>query len=116
MKPEAFIELYLRKLKEFVNKNSFILVDREATKRFMASRGMSMAMLTDVILALESKDCFDGPEPDRDPRYADKWTVAEFAPMYQGEMIYLKMSIRMDVERAKCLSVKAYIERRDIDD
>ena len=46
----------------------------------MASRGMSMVMLTDVILSLEPKDCFDDPEADRDPTYAT-WTVAEFAPV-----------------------------------
>ena len=75
-----------------------------------------MDMLTDVILSLKPEDCFDGPEPDRDPRYADKWTVAEFSPAYRGEPLYLKMSIRVDVERAKCLSVKAYVERRGVDD
>ena len=79
----------------------------------MASRGMSTGMLTDLILSLNPEDCFDGPEPDRDPRFADKWTVAEFAPYYQGETLYLKMSIRVDAERAKCLSVKAFVERRD---
>lgn len=70
-----------------------------------------MDALTDIILSLRPEDCFDGPEPDRDPRYAEKWTVAEFSPTYCGELIYLKMSIRADVERAKCLSVKAYVER-----
>lgn len=116
MKPTAFIELYLHKLKEFVEKNSFILVEREATKQFMASRGMSMNSLTDVILSLSPEDCFDGPEADRDPRYAEKWTVAEFSPDYRGETLYLKMSIRMDAERVKCLSVKAYVEKRDADE
>lgn len=116
MKLTAFIELYLRQLKAFVEKNSFILVEREATKQFMASKGMSMGMLTDIILSLGPEDCFDGPEADRDPRFADKWTVAEFAPDYLGERLYLKMSIRVDVERAKCLSVKTYIERGDADD
>ena len=116
MKPAAFIELFLRQLKQFVEKNSFILVDREATRQFMASKGVSMGTLTDIILSLKPEDCFDGPEPDRDPLYADKWTVAEFAPDYQGETLYLKMSIRVDVERAKCLSVKAYVERRAADD
>ena len=115
MKPKAFIELYLRQLKEFVEKNSFILVDREATRQFMADRGMSMGMLTDVILSLKPEDCFDGPEADRDPKYANTWTVAEFAPEYRDEKLYLKMSIRVDVERAKCLSVKAYVERRNAD-
>ena len=78
--------------------------------------GMSMDMLTNVILSLEPEDCFDGPEADRDPRFAKKWTVAEFSPMFRGEQLYLKMSIRVDTERAKCLSVKAYIEKRDTDD
>ncbi len=116
MRPTAFIKLYLRQLKEFVEKNSFILVDREATRQFMASRGISMGMLTDVILSLKPEDCFDGPEADRDPKYAKEWTVAEFAPDYHGETLYLKMSIRIDAERVKCLSVKAYIGRRDADE
>lgn len=116
MKPTASIDLFLRLLKQFVEKNSFVLVDREATRQFMASRSMSMDMLTNVILSLRPEDCFDGPEADRDPRYADKWTVAEFSPTHRGELLYLKMSIRVDVERAKCLSVKAYVERRDADD
>ena len=115
MKPAALIELFLRQLKQYVEKNSFILVEREANEQFMASRGMSMDMLKNVILSLRPEDCFDGPEADRDPRYAGKWTVAEFSPTYHGELLYLKMSIRVDAERAKCLSVKAYVERRDAD-
>ena len=50
MKPPALIELFLRQPKQFVEKNSCILVEREASREFMASRGMSMVMLTDVIL------------------------------------------------------------------
>ncbi|MBQ3338088.1 MAG: hypothetical protein IJG82_00580 [Atopobiaceae bacterium] len=112
MKPRASIELFLHHLKLFVEKNSFILVDREASKQFLASRGMCVSMLTVVILTLSPDDCFDGPEPDRDPRFAEKWTVAEFSPTYLGERLYLKMSIRIDAKRAKCLSVKAYVEER----
>ena len=111
MKPAASIELFLRQLKLFVERNSFVLVNREASKRFMASRGMSMDMLTSIILSLRPEDCFDGTEADRDPRCAEKWTVAEFSPTYRGELLYLKMSIRVDAERAKCLSVKAFVER-----
>lgn len=70
MKPPALIELFLRQLKQYVEQNSFVLVDREASRGFMASRGMSMGMLTDVILSLKPGDCFDGPEPDRNPQYA----------------------------------------------
>ena len=116
MKPFASIELFLRCLKSFVGKKPLILVDREATNEFMRSRGMSMGMLTDIILSLDPEDCFDGPEADRDPRFADNWAVAEFAPYYLEEKLYLKMSIRVDTEQVKCLSVKAYIERRITND
>ena len=61
MKSPALIELFLIQLKQFVEKNSFILVTRDASKEFMASRDMSMETLTSVILSLEAKDCFDGP-------------------------------------------------------
>jgi len=67
-----------------VEKNSFILVDREANIQFMSSRGMSMEMLTDVILSLKPEDCFDGPEPDRDPRYAEKWTGGQLPNLHQS--------------------------------
>ena len=112
----ASIELFLRQLKLFVEKNSIIIVKREASVQFLASRGVSARGLEEIILNLTTADCFDGPEPDRDPRYADKWTVAEFAPLFLGERLYLKVSIRTDVERAKCLSVKAYMERRGSDE
>lgn len=59
---------------------------------------------------------FDGPEPDRDLRYSEKWTVAEFSPAYCGETLYLKLSIRVDVERCKCLSVKLYVDRKEVGD
>ena len=75
-----------------------------------------MDMLRDVILSLGPEDCFDGPEADRDARFADKWTVAEFSPTFRNEKLYLKVSIRVDIERAKCLSVKAYIERVNTND
>ena len=77
----------------------------------MASRGMSMDMLKDVILSLEPEDCFDSPEADRDVRFSDKWTVAELSPTYRNEKLYLMMSMRIDAGLANCLSVKAYIER-----
>ena len=40
-----------------------------------------------VILSLEPKDMFDGPEPDRDPRYSEKWTVAEFSPEHERDAV-----------------------------
>ena len=108
--------LFLHQVKAFVNKNGFILVPREQNRMFMAERGMTMDDLRQVVLTLEPKDMFDGPEPDRDLRYSEKWTVAEFSPAYCGETLYLKLSIRVDVERCKCLSVKLYLDRKEVGD
>lgn len=107
------IGLFLRKMKEIVESNGFILVEREASLEFMANMGITMDELKGVILSLASSDCFDGPEPDRDPRYGS-WTVAEFSPEAFGRTLYLKMSIRLDTERCKCLSVKLYRDRTEV--
>ena len=106
--------LFLYQAKMFVEKNGLVFVAREQSSAFMAERGMTMDDLRRVILALEPKDMFDGPEPDRDPSYSEKWTVAEFLPEYCGETLYLKLSIRLDAERCKCLSVKLYMDRQEV--
>ncbi len=111
MKTDAQIGLFLAKAKEFVSKHGVIFVDRDASRRFLADRNMTVRELEQIILSLGAVDCFDGPEPDRDERYRDRWTVAEFSPTHCGEKLYLKLSIRMDAERCKCLSVKLYTEK-----
>lgn len=110
-----FLPLFLAELKRFVTDGSLIFVPRHASREFMADRGMTTATLKEIILSLEVDDCFDGPEKDRDPRFADHWTVAEFSPSFQGEKFYLKLSICADTRQAKCLSVHAFIERREDD-
>lgn len=105
--------LFLLQAKKIVEKHGYILVPREQNRAFMAERGMTEDDLRQVILSLEPKDMFDGPEQDRDPRFREKWTVAEFSPEYENETLYVKLSIRVDVERCKCLSVKLYVDRRE---
>lgn len=105
------VSLFLMQMKEIVSKNGFILVERKASMEFLAESGMTLGELGEIILSLEPGDCFDGPEADRDPRYAERWTVAEFAPGSPAGTLYLKLSIRTDVERCKCLSVKLYRDR-----
>ena len=114
MKQKASIVLYLNAMKKYVRDNGVILVPRDQNIEFMAERGMTMEDLKGIIFCLETCDCFDGPEPDRDERYAD-WTVAEFSPTFQGERLYLKTSIKVSAERCKCLSVKLYAEKEDGD-
>lgn len=110
MKSKAQVKLFLQEAKRIIRKNGFILVPRAATERFMAERGVDVETVEEIILALSPEDCFDGPEPDRDARYAQQWTVAEFSPEHPQGKLYLKISISMRVDRCKCLSVKLYSE------
>ena len=103
--------LFLSYMKAFVEENGFILIEREQNLKFMAEHNVTIADLKQIILSLEPSDMFDGPEPDRDPRYSENWVVAEFSPKHNGETLYLKLSIRIDAERCKCLSVKLYTDR-----
>lgn len=111
MKHPSQIALFLAQAKAAVEAHGLILVEREASLAFLAERGMTIDDLRGLIFALMVQDCIDGPEPDRDPRYSDRWTVAEFGPFYGSERVYLKISIRIDVEQCKCLSVKLWTEK-----
>lgn len=99
------VGLFLSLAKDYVGKDRFIFVPRRQNVEYMASVGMSMDDLKSVILSLGEADCFGGPEPDRDEQYGE-WTVAKFSPEYEGESLYLKISVRVTDERCKCLSVK----------
>lgn len=109
MKTPAQIAMFLSVMKKIVEVRGFILVEREASMKFLAERGVSIEELSNLILGLEVSDCFDGPEPDRDEQYKE-WTVAEFSPYLNDEKIYLKMSIRLNANACKCLSVKLYVD------
>lgn len=111
MKQTAQISLFLAHAKAFAEEREIIFVDREQSLAFLGARGMSIDDLKQIILRLTVQDCFDGPEADRDPKYHENWTVAEFSPIYGREKLYLKISIRLDNRRCKCLSVKLWTER-----
>ena len=108
------VGLFLCNMKAIVEKRGFIFVERAESLEFLTERGMTEKDLEAIILSLEPKDCFDGPEPDRDPRFSEKWTVAEFSPDSNEKTLYLKMSIRTDAGRCKCLSVKLYKDRSEV--
>lgn len=107
---KGMVGLFLGQMKSILEQRDIIFVEREASMRFMAERGMSRDDLQERLFALCSKDCFDGPEPDRDARYED-FTVAEFSPIWDSEKVYLKISICSERVLCKCLSVKPFAER-----
>lgn len=87
------------------------IVPRQQNDEFMAERGISEDDVISEILSLTVDDCFDGPEKDRDPRFSDHWTVAEFGPDTCYGRLYLKLSVCDMGPYGKVLSVKAYSER-----
>ncbi len=111
MSRKEIIELFLRLAKQYCNKGDFVFVKRAGNREFMAQHGLSHHTVRDVIRQLTADTCFDGPEEDRDPKYAKKWTVAEFSPMLDGTKLYLKISVNNEDQVCKCLSIKEYKER-----
>lgn len=111
MKYPDQISLFLAQAKACIEEHGLIFIDREESLAFLTARGMSIYDLVQIIMRLTLHDCFDGPEADLDPKYSSNWTVAEFSPVHDGKKLYLKISIRMDKRRCKCLSVKLWTER-----
>lgn len=111
MSRKEIIELFLRLAKQYCNKGGFVFVPRPDSREFMLEHGLSLHTIRDVIRQLTADTCFDGPEEDRDPKYAKKWTVAEFSPMLDGTKLYLKISVNNEDQVCKCLSIKEYKER-----
>mgnify|MGYP007077849090 CR=1 FL=1 len=65
------IGLFLHLMKEIVDKNNFILVEREASLEFMAGMGITMDELKNVILSLTAtRDTRDGQLPNSRPRHS----------------------------------------------
>lgn len=101
------VGLFLHRMREIIRESGIVLVPREASLQFLATRGMTAQDVEYIAKALKAEDCFDGPEPDRDERYPG-FVVAEFSPIFEGEKLYFKISIDSNAVVCKCLSIKAY--------
>lgn len=100
------IGMFLHFAKRFVSKNGVLIARRKQNLDYMASAGMTISDLENLILGLEAANCVKGPEADYDPERAKHWHVAVFNPVFQEKELYLKISIRIDQERCNCISVK----------
>lgn len=108
---EAQVELFLDVVRELARQKRVRLVRRDETMAFLNSHNILLDDVVDVLLGLQTSDRFDGPEPDRDERYRDRWTVAEFAPLTDYGRLYLKLSIVNTHTLGKVLSLKLYREK-----
>ena len=115
LKPEASIELFLELARRYVRERGVIIVPRTSIERFMRASDMTPLDLETLILTLRPRDCFDGPEPDRDPSRAELWTVAEFRAFWEEHALHLKISVSTRARRCKCLSIKPYETKRSTD-
>lgn len=115
MKPEASIELFLELARRYVREHGAIIVPRASIERFMRASDMTPLDLETLILTLRPRDCFDGPEPDRDPSRTELWTVAEFRAFWEERALHLKISVSTRARRCKCLSIKPYETKRSTD-
>ena len=114
LKPKASIELFLQLAKLIVRNRGIIFVPRKESKAFIEDNGLSTRDVIGIILRLTTRDCFDGPEADRDQAKADYWTVAEFNPRWRSKRLYLKISINLSAKRCKCLSIKPNLDTWEI--
>lgn len=115
LKPEASIELFLELARRYVREHGAIIVPRASIERFMRASDMTPLDLETLILTLRPRDCFDGPEPDRDPSRTELWTVAEFRAFWEERALHLKISVSTRARRCKCLSIKPYETKRSTD-
>lgn len=116
MKPTASIELFLELAKLYVRRHGILLIPRPATISFLETQGLSITDVEETVCRLTTSDCFDGPEPDRDSKHSQEWTVAEFNPIMKRRRVYLKISINVAAKRCKCLSIKPYRDRWEVVD
>lgn len=111
LKPPASVELFLALSKRYVREKGLIIVPRIQNEACMRLYGISPASLEQMVLDLKTGDCFDGPEPDRDERFSDSRTVAEFRVTGERIDYCLKLSVSSRHKRCKCLSFKPFSDR-----
>ena len=100
---------YLLKIKRIIDKDKngdkFIIVRTDKNNNFMREYNLNDEDVKDIIKELSVRDCFAGPEPDRDPKY-NGW-IFKFCPMFEGVKLYIKIRIE-SIEKSICLSVHEF--------
>lgn len=99
----------LLKIKQTIDKDKngdkFIIVRTRKNIEFMRKYQLGKEDVKDIIINLSVKDCFSGPEEDRDKKY--KGWIFKFCPMYNGIKLYIKIRIE-SIDKSICLSVHEF--------
>ena len=72
---------------------------------FMTKHNLGLEDVKNIVLSLETKECFDGPEADRNSKYSG--SVLEFGSYFEDEKIYTKLRYESD-KRTVCMSIHEY--------
>lgn len=87
------------------NGDKFVIERRKKNVDFMRAYSLTDEDVKDIVRGLKVKDCFKGPEKDRDERY--EGFLFFFCPMFEGIKLYIKIRIESD-EKSVCLSVHEF--------
>ncbi|MBR6688597.1 MAG: type II toxin-antitoxin system MqsR family toxin [Clostridia bacterium] len=88
-----------------INGDKFIIRRRKKNVEFMREYSLTDEDVKNIVRSLTVKDCFKGPEKDRDEEY--EGFLFFFCPMFEGIKLYIKIRIESD-EKSVCLSVHEF--------
>lgn len=88
-----------------INGDKFVIKRRKKNIDFMREYSLTNEDVKDIVRRLTVKDCYKGPEKDRDEAY--EGPLFFFSPMFEGIKIYIKIRIESD-EKSVCLSVHEF--------
>lgn len=99
----------LLKIKQIVDKDNngdkFFIVRTKKNSEFMREYSLTNEDVKDIVRQLSVRDCFAGPEEDRDPQY-DGW-IFKFNPIFEDIRLYIKIRVE-STEKSVCLSVHEF--------
>lgn len=99
----------LLRIKQIIDKDNygdkFIIVRTRKNIEFLREYSLTNEDVKGIVRQLSVKDCFAGPEKDRNPKY-DGW-IFKFNPMFENTQLYIKIRIE-NTEKSVCLSVHEF--------
>lgn len=87
------------------NGDKFVLVRTKKNKEFLRENYLSLEDVKNIVKNLSIKDCFSGPEADRDDNY--KGWIFKFSPIYNDIKLYIKIRIESR-NKSICLSIHEF--------
>jgi len=88
---KRLIVLYLIKVKEVINRDGLIFVERDKNMEMLAKYGLTVDDAKDCILSLTPQNYYQGPLKDKDPNQSENIFI--YLVNYKNIDIYIKLKI-----------------------